>query len=62
MPVHIKRLIGAFAVVIVLFLILQQVLKPSSFGKTGHYRADAIQENEMKELLVLPAAQNAMKI
>jgi hypothetical protein len=50
MPVHIKRLIGAFAVVIVLFLILQQVLKPSSFGKTGHYRADAIQENEMKEL------------
>jgi len=50
MPQHIKRLIGAFAVVFVLFLILQQVLRPGSFGKTGHYRADAIQENEMKEL------------
>ncbi len=50
MPQHIKRLISAFAVVIVLFLVLQQVLTPSSFGKLGHYRADAIPENEMKEL------------
>jgi len=50
MPQHIKRLIGAFAAVLVLFLVMQQVLKPASFGKTGHYRADAIQENEMKEL------------
>jgi hypothetical protein len=50
MPQHIKRLIGAFTVVLVLFLVMQQVLKPGSFGKTGHYRADAIQENGMKEL------------
>ena len=50
MPQHIKRLIGAFAAVLVLFLVMQQVLKPGSFGKTGHYRADAIQENKMKEL------------
>jgi hypothetical protein len=50
MPQQIKRLILAFAVFIVLFLFLQQALKPSSFGKLGHYRALAIQENEMKEL------------
>lgn len=50
MPQHIKRLIGAFAVVIFLFLVLQQVLTPKSFGKLGHYRADAITENGMKEM------------
>jgi hypothetical protein len=48
MPQHIKRLIGAFALVFVLFLVMQQVLKPGSFGKLGHYRADAILENKMK--------------
>ena len=50
MPQHIKRLITAFAFFILLFIVLQQVLKPSSFGKLGHYRADAIPENEMREL------------
>jgi len=50
MPQHIKRLIIAFAVFIVLFLVLQQILKPSSFGVLGHYRADAIQENAMREI------------
>ena len=50
MPQHIKRLISAFAVVIILFLVLQHILTPGSFGKLGHYRADAIQENEMKEM------------
>jgi nitrate/TMAO reductase-like tetraheme cytochrome c subunit len=50
MPQHIKRLITAFILVFVLFLAMQQVLKPSSFGKLGHYRADAIPENEMKPL------------
>lgn len=48
MPQHIKRLIAAFALVFILFLVLQQVMKPRSFGKFGHYRADAIPENEMK--------------
>jgi len=48
MPQHIKRLILAFALFLVLFMVLQQVLKPSSFGKFGHYRANAIIENEMK--------------
>lgn len=49
MPQHIKRLIIAFAVVILLFLVMRQVLTPASFGKLGHYRADAIPENMMKE-------------
>lgn len=50
MPQQIKRLVIAFAIIIVLFLILQQVLRPASFGKTGHYRFLAIGENEMKEI------------
>lgn len=50
MPQHIKRLITAFGFFILLFIVLQQVLKPSSFGKLGHYRADAIPENEMRQL------------
>lgn len=50
MPQQIKRLISAFAVFIVLFLVLQQILKPVSFGEMGHYRARAIPENKMKEL------------
>ena len=50
MPLHIKRLIFTFAAFIVLFLILRQVLKPSSFGEYGFYRGEAIQENMMKEL------------
>lgn len=50
MPLHIKRLLGVFVLFIVLFLILQHFLKPSSFGQLGHYRADAIGENTIKEL------------
>jgi len=50
MPSHIKRLLSSIVLVFILFLVLQQVLKPKSFGELGHYRADAIPENEMKEL------------
>jgi len=50
MPQQIKRLISVFAILIALFLIMRQVLKPDSFGELGHYRAKAIQENTMKEL------------
>ncbi len=50
MPQHLKRLISFFAILLVLFLILQQVLIPKSFGKLGHYRADAIKENLVREL------------
>lgn len=50
MPVHIKRLLITFAVFIGLFIILQQILKPSSFGELGHYRTGAIHENTLNEL------------
>jgi len=50
MPQQIKRLIIAFASIFVLFLIMQQVLKPDSFGEIGHYRSKSIQENKMRTL------------
>jgi len=50
MPQHIKRLIGVFAVFILLFLVMRQVLKPSSFGELGHFRARAIYENTLRPM------------
>ena len=50
MPQHLKRLIGVFAIFIVLFLVVRQVLIPSSFGELGHFRADAIHENTLRPL------------
>ena len=50
MPQHIKRLIIVFVVFIVLFLIVQHILKPVSFGKLGHYRELSIHENTLKPL------------
>ena len=50
MPQHIKRLIMVFVVFIILFLILQHILKPVSFGKLGHYRELSIHENSIKPL------------
>jgi len=46
MPLHIKRLLITFAVVIGLFLIARQLLIPPTFGEAGHYRYAAIAENE----------------
>lgn len=57
MPQHIKRLIISFAVFLLLFIVVQQILKPSSFGKYGHYRADAIQEDAMKKSHYAGSAQ-----
>lgn len=48
MPQHIKRLILVFVVFIILFLIVQHILKPASFGKLGHYRELSIHENSIK--------------
>jgi len=50
MPLHLKRLILVFAVFIILFLILKNILQPVSFGKLGHYREMSIQENSAKPL------------
>lgn len=50
MPQYIKRLIIVFAIFILLFIVLQQILKPVSFGALGHYRSNAIIENSAKEI------------
>jgi len=50
MPQHIKRLIIAFSLFLVLFLILRQVLRPESFGELGPFRAKAIPENAMRPM------------
>ncbi|MFC2114373.1 hypothetical protein ACFLRI_03395 [Bacteroidota bacterium] len=49
MPQQIKHLVIAFAIVIGLFLVARHFLIPDSFGKTGHYRFDALAENEAHE-------------
>ncbi len=41
---HVKRIIGGIVVFAVLGLVVKTLMTPASFGKYGHYRADAIQE------------------
>ena len=48
---HLLRLAAVFAVGLALFLIVRSVLVPKSFGRYGHYRADAI-----KEIAALPVS------
>jgi len=43
-PDQIKRLIVPFAIVAILLLAMRYFLVPRSFGKYGHYRADAVDE------------------
>ncbi|HCT30315.1 MAG TPA: hypothetical protein DIW31_06200 [Bacteroidales bacterium] len=50
MPLHIKRLVFTFVGLLVFFIILQQILKPHSFGVQGHFREDAIKENTQRAL------------
>ncbi len=45
MPIQIRRLLMLFAVIVGLFLLARHLLVPDSFGKYGHYRANAIDEN-----------------
>lgn len=56
MPQHLKRLVLVFVVFIILFLIVQHMLKPVSFGKLGHYRELSIHENSIKPLYYAGAA------
>lgn len=44
MPVQLKTLLPLFAIFILLFLVARHFLIPESFGKYGHYRANAIDE------------------
>jgi len=50
MPPQLKRLIPLFAIFITLFLTARYFLVPESFGETGHYRFNSIQENMDKPL------------
>ncbi|MFC2089466.1 multiheme c-type cytochrome [Bacteroidota bacterium] len=47
---QLKILLALFAVFIVLFLVFRSIVIPDSFGELGHYRADALELNEDKEL------------
>lgn len=51
MPQQLKVLLTLFAVFIIIFLIIQRLLIPDSFGDLGHYRADALKDYEAKELI-----------
>ena len=50
MPVQVQRLLIAFAIFIALFLVARHFLRPASFGQYGHYRGDALKENEDKPI------------
>jgi hypothetical protein len=49
-PPQLKRLAIAFAVFIVLFLVLRKFLVPDSFGQYGHYRGDSLADNALPEI------------
>lgn len=50
MPPQIKRLLPLFIIFIGLFLIARHFLIPESFGKYGHYRALALDENAARPM------------
>jgi hypothetical protein len=47
MPKIIFRLFASFVVFVGIFILIQQSLIPDSFGKYGHYRANAIEDNKI---------------
>lgn len=47
---HLVRMAGIFAVGLILFLVLQLLLVPDTFGLYGHYRAAAITDAAAKPL------------
>jgi len=51
MPEQLKRLLPAFAIFVILFLIVRHILIPDTFGQYGHYRGDALIDNANKELI-----------
>ena len=48
MPKLIFRLFITFVVFVGFFILIQHFLKPDSFGKYGHYRANSIDDNKMR--------------
>lgn len=47
MPKLIFRLFFSFIVFVGIFILIQRYLTPDSFGKYGHYRANAIEDNKI---------------
>lgn len=47
---HLVRLAGAFAVVLIVFLLVRAHFVPKSFGQYGHYRGDALGELSSKPI------------
>ncbi|MHB1107176.1 MAG: multiheme c-type cytochrome [Lutibacter sp.] len=47
MPKLIFRLFLTFVVFVGIFILIQQLLTPESFGEYGHYRANALDDNKM---------------
>jgi hypothetical protein len=47
---HLVRMAGLFAVGIVVFLVLQQMLVPPGFGRDGHYRPAALDDNRARPI------------
>ena len=47
MPKLIFRLFFSFVVFVGIFILIQRFLTPDSFGKYGHYRANAIDDNKI---------------
>jgi len=48
MPKLIFRLFFSFVLFVSVFILIQQYLKPDSFGKYGHYRANSIDDNKLR--------------
>ena len=47
MPLQLRRILLIFACMIGLFLIIRKFAKPDSFGQYGHYRGEALIENQV---------------
>jgi hypothetical protein len=45
---HLARMAGLFVVGITVFFVLQQVLVPAGFGRYGHYRPGALDDNRAR--------------
>ena len=56
MPKQLTRLIIVFLIFISLFLVIRHFLVPESFYKFGHYRADALKDNEDHQVKYIDAA------
>jgi hypothetical protein len=48
---HLVRMAGIFAIGVVLFVVLQRMLVPATFGQYGHYRGSAIADSAAHPLV-----------